>query len=96
VACDPFFTDKERRFVQEVFPLLFFGIKFENWHREAMQVHKEATIRSGQFSEYKLSLVPGTDMESIATDVEFTVLELRPVVRESPGEREWEWAKIAV
>jgi hypothetical protein len=84
VACDPFFTDKERRFVQEVFPLLFFGIKFENWHRESMQVHKEATLQSGQFGQYKLSLVPGTDIESIATDQEFVILTTRFMKRGEP------------
>jgi hypothetical protein len=89
-------TDEERKFVQEVFPVLFSGIEFKNWHREAMQVHKEATIRSGQFGQYKLSLVPGTDIESIATDVEFVILKTRLVVPKSRGGPRIEWVEIAV
>jgi hypothetical protein len=96
MACDPFFTEMERRFVQEVFPPLFFGIKFENWHREAEALAKEETLRSGQFGQYKLALVPGTDMESIATHIKFEVLEKVRLVPKPPHKSEWEWVKIAV
>jgi hypothetical protein len=82
--------------VQEVFPGLFSGIEFKNWPREAMQVHKEATLRSGQFGQYNLSLVPGTGMESIATEVEFVILKPRFLVPKPRRRLRIEWVQIAV
>jgi hypothetical protein len=87
VASDPYFTERERRFVQEVFPHIFFGIQLANWHSAASKEQKEETIRRSQFGQFKLSLVPRTDMETIATDKELSVLEVGPVVPKSRGMR---------